>query len=230
MTLSKIFGMLAASFGASPAMAVTLAHPDLPIFEACAVDMNVSGEVVVDRILAVGWAETSLTPEVKQLVQDHSVLSNFGTSVAFGEDTKSDWDGRFEELSEILHLEPHESEPVTVRAFQDPGRSGFAVLTADLDGFWSCEILLISVPFGGLQFMTTPPSNGDRYATDGITYMSDQDGRSELVEFFGLLPFMPTPKRYYSSYMLIEPETIEERYGHSASLVFAAEFSTIYPF
>ena len=227
---SRILGILAALFGASPAMAMTLAHPDLPIFKACAVDMNVSGEVVADRILSVGWAETSPTPELKKLGQDHSVMNNFGNSVAFGEDTKGDWDARIDELSEILHLDPYEHATAKVRAFQDPDRSGFAVLTSEPDGFWSCEILLTAVPFDGSRFMAVPPSNGDQYATDGITYMSDQDGRSELVEFLGLLPFMPTPERYYLSYVFIEPETIEARYRHSVSLVFAAEFSTIFPY
>lgn len=228
--LSRVLGILAGLCVANSATAMTLAHPDLPIFKACAVDMDVSGEVVADRILAAGWVETSQTPELKKLGHDLTVMNNFGTAVAFAEDTKDDWDARIHELSEVLSLDPYEDGTDTIRAFQHPDSFGFAVVTSEPDGFWSCEILLTAVDFDALQFMAAAPDKGDQYATDGVTYRSDQDGKSEFVEFLGLLPFMPTPKRYYSSYMLIEPETIERRYDHSVSLVFAAELSTIYPY
>ena len=217
-------------FGANAATAMTLAHPNLPIFEACAVDMNVNGDVIANRILAVGWLETSRTPELKKLGQDHSIINNFGASVAFGEDTQADWDARFNEVSEILHLDPYADETAKVRAFQPPDQSGFAVLASEPDGFWSCEILFTAMHFDGSRFMASQPKNGDQYGTDGISYLTDETGRSELVEFLGLLPFTPTPKRFYSNYILIEPDTLKARYDHKVNLVFAAELSTIYPF
>ncbi len=230
MTLSRIFVLLTTVFGAGPTIAVTLAHPKVPILEACAVDMNVSANVVADRITSAGWIETSLTPDMEKLGQDYTVLDNFGTSVFFGEDSTEDWTARFAEVSDFLNRYQYENMPDSVRAFADPGQSGFAVLISDPDGFWSCEVLLTNVVFNASEFMSDPPTEDDSYSTDGIRYMSDQDRRSELVEFLGLLPFMPTPKRYYSSYVLTDPEIIQDRYGYGVDLFFAASFSTEYPF
>lgn len=231
---SRTFSILAALFGASPAVAVTLAHPEIPIFKACAVDMNVNGETVANRILAIGWMETSLTTELQSLGRDHIDLNNFGPSVYLGKTTKENWDASIAELSDTRDIDPYNSGPSdvseTIRAFEDPSGSGFAVLAFEPDGFWSCDILLTAAPVGASQFISNPPSSGDSASTDGITYMSDEHRMSELAEFARLLPFMPTPKHYYSNYLLAEPDTIEKRYGHGIELVFAAEFSTIYPF
>jgi hypothetical protein len=228
--LFRIFALLTTMFGAGPTMAVTLAHPQVPILEACAVDMNVGPEVIADRIRVVGWIETSLTPDMDKLGQDYSVLDNFGTSVFFGEDSIEDWTARLVEVSDFLNRYQYENMQDRVRAFADPQQSGFAVLISDQDGFWTCEVLLTKVAFNASEFMSDPPTEDDSYSTDGIRYMSDQDRRNEFVEFLGLLPFMPTPRRYYSNYILTDPEIIEYRYGYGVDLSFAATFSTEFPF
>ncbi len=215
--------------GATPSVAQTLAHPNAPIFKACAADMNVPADTIVQRILATGWTETDFTPELQALGQDLAILRYFGGSAYLGETSKDDWDARIDELSGPNGLYVYTSDPVA-RAFKDPNQSGYAVLTPDLDDYWFCEILLTKEPPDAWEFMSQASSVSDRSTADGLVYVSDHIPVNELFEFLGLLPFLPSAKRYYSEFVLADPETVEAQYGRKIKVVFAADFSTAYPF
>ena len=123
------------------------------------------------------------------------------------------------------------------RTFEDPAQSGIATLSIEdsdaspqEDGFWSCEILLFSLPTNILDFMENPPEGVRETEQDGTILVSVERRRSELAEFVSLLPFMPPAKLFYVDYSLPKKRYIEKMGNQERSVVFSAEFNVIYPF
>ncbi len=232
--LKWVSSLVAALCTTGAAADVTLAHPGDPIFEACAVDMDVDGAVIVDRILSAGWAETALTPEIQAHGRDDADLRYFENFVFLGNASKQDWDAAIAETADTRDLDPYGvSDPsylTETRVFAEAEGAGFAILTIEDDAYWSCEILLTVAPDDAEPFMAQPLNPDDATRTDGISYLSDEHRRSELADLLGLLPFLPAPKHYYCSYWLADPDSLKRRYGIDTEIVFSAQFNVASPF
>lgn len=222
--------ILVALLSGGAVAAASLPHPDAPVFEACATDMDVAPAVVAERIARLGWAETDLSDELQETGHLYGALRYFGASAYLGETSVEDWTASLQDYRhETDGLPAFGSEgsdqAYRTRAFRDPAGSGVLVLTSDDDMTWSCEILLSEAPPNAADFMSTADEADESAAAQGLSFRSVDRRPSTFAEMLALLPFLPMPKVYYAEYVSADPEILRDRYGVHTPIIFAAEIS-----
>lgn len=227
---------LAITVLATPALAgPTIAHPDAPVFEACAANMPEDWNVVVERLTQLGWREVPYTEDLRPLDRDYERLQLSESAVSDGDLTPTEWQAVSDEMDSFEREGGYfewiaKTESDATRIFRAWDSADTVVLWDD-GTEWICHILLREPPADAATFMATRHRrDDDRYLNGYIDYLWTIRGPREKFEFLELLPFLPTPNLYWATYYHPHNDRLEAVTGERLTLGFVAEIGNAYAY
>ncbi len=121
-----------------------------------------------------------------------------------------------------------ENYPSSIRIWEAPEGNGFVALY-DTYGEWICAIFLAYWPSDIASFISADHGRrSETYGIDSVTFVYDDRGLREKLEFLELFPFIPTPGLYWADYVIADRQALSELSGKDFPLALTAEIGVAY--